>query len=121
MREYYFEKLEVWKLSKELVKDIYKVTDRFPGSEQIGIVSQMRRSAVSVPTNLAEGSSRSTKKDQANFTTIAYSSLMELLNLIIISNELTFIQDEVYSELRSKIEEISNKLNALKRSQLSKA
>ena len=78
MYTYYFEKMEVWKLSKELVKEIYSLTKEFPKMEEFGLISQLRRAAVSVPTNLAEGSARSTKKDQINFTVISFASLMEL-------------------------------------------
>ena len=84
MYTYYFEKLEVWKLSKDLVKEVYLITNNFPNEEKFNIVSQIRRAVISIPTNLSEGSSRSTRKDQANFTTISFSSLMEVLNLLIL-------------------------------------
>ena len=115
---FYFEKLEVWKDSRQLVKDVYTITDSFPGEEKFGLTSQMRRAALSVPTNLAEGSSRSTKKDQAHFTTIAYSSLMELLNLLIISSDLGFLSQRTLDEFRNQVSMVSNKLNALRKAQL---
>ena len=118
MHIYYFEKLEVWQLSRRLIKKIYSITDKFPTEEKFGIISQIRRSAVSVAANLAEGSSRRTKKDQANFTTMSYSSLMELLNLLIISTDLDYLDSSNYNEVRLNIEEIGNKLNALRNSQL---
>ena len=73
-----FEKLEVWQLSKALAVDIYKQTQSFPAEERYGLVSQARRAALSISANIAEGTSRSSAKDQAHFTTIAFSSLMEL-------------------------------------------
>ena len=115
MYTYYFEKLNVWKLSKDLVKDIYSITNKFPDYEIYGIVSQIRRAAVSVPTNISEGSARITIKDRGHFYMISYSSLMEVLNLIIISYEIQYISESDYEQLRLKINEISNKINALYR------
>lgn len=100
--QYSFEKLKAWIEAKELVKLIYKTTSNYPSEERFGITNQMRRSSVSVASNLAEGSSRKTSKDQAHFSTMAFSSLMELLNQIIISYELDFISEELYNELRKK-------------------
>jgi four helix bundle protein len=116
--QYYFEKLDVWQLARVLIKEIYLITNKFPVDEKFGLTSQIRRASVSVASNLAEGSSRGTKKDQAHFTTMAYSSLMELLNLLIISSDLDLIEEEKYEELRARVQEISNKLNALRKSQL---
>jgi len=117
---YSFEKLEVWKLSRELATRIYHVTKEFPSEEKYGLVAQMRRCSVSISSNLAEGSSRKSMKDQAHFTQIAYGSLMELLNQLIISADLGFMTESQLIELRPKIEEIGNKLNAFRNSQLSK-
>ena len=117
MKKYSFEKLEVWQLSRKLVKTTYEVTDLFPEKEKFGIINQMRRSSVSVSSNIAEGSSRTTMKDQARFTVIAFSSLIELLNQYILSNDLGFITDEKITEIRLSIEELSNKLNALRKYQ----
>ena len=121
MYKYYFEKLDVWTLAKDFAKEIYVQTESFPSTEKYGITNQIRRAVVSVPTNLAEGSARSTSKDQANFSTIAYSSLMETLNLLIISYELDYLKAEEYTALRLKINEIANKINALRNSQLGKS
>jgi len=116
--QFSFEKLNVWIDSKELVKMIYIVTRKFPDQEKFGLISQLRRASVSVSSNLAEGTSRKTNKDKAHFSTIAFSSLMEVLNQIIISNELEYISNSDYLELRNQIEKVSNKLNALRKSQL---
>ncbi len=113
-----FEKLQVWIDSKELVKLIYATTAKFPDKEKFGLSNQLRRASVSVASNLAEGSYRVTNKDKAYFSTIAYSSLMEVLNQIIISKELKFIAKDDYMVLREQIEKISNKLNALRKTQL---
>ncbi len=115
--EYAFEKLEVWNKSKELVKVIYASTDDFPKSEMFGLTQQMRRSSVSVASNLAEGSARRTNKDKAHFTTMAYSSLMELLNQSIIAMELGYLKEVNYESIRQEIQLISYMLNALRNSQ----
>jgi len=113
-----FEKLRVWINSKELVKLIYKITKSFPDEEKFGITSQLRRASISIASNLAEGTSRNTNKDKAHFTTLSFSSLMEVLNQIIITKELNFISEDNYQVVRSEIERISNELNALRKSQL---
>jgi four helix bundle protein len=96
-----FEKLNVWIDSKALVKMIYTNTRKFPDDEKFGLTSQLRRASISVASNLAEGTSRKTNKDKAYFSTIAFSSLMEVLNQIIIAKELNFILDEDYEVLRT--------------------
>ena len=113
-----FEKLEVWKEAIKLAKNIYALTENFPNSEKFGLINQLRRASNSISSNLAEGTSRSTNKDKAYFTTIAYSSTMEVLNQLILSKELKFIDEENYLKLRNDIYKISNMLNALRKSQL---
>jgi four helix bundle protein len=120
MYSFYFEKLEVWHLSRELTKSIYKLTDSFPVEERYGLISQIRRASVSIANNLAEGSARKTQKDQASFTTVSYGSLLEVLNLLILASDLKFIEEEKYMELRPLIEEIANKLNSLRKAQEAK-
>lgn len=120
MYTFSFERLDVWKNSKDLTKHIYQITQTFPGEEKYGLVSQLRRASVSIISNIAEGSSRSSVKDQAHFYNTAFSSLMEVLNQVIISNELEYISTDNYSELRKLIEKISNQLNSLRNSILTK-
>ncbi len=117
---YSFEKLSVWKESIELVKIIYKITNRFPSEEKFGLTSQLRRASISISSNLAEGTSRNTNKDKAHFTTISFSSAMEVLNQFIISKELNFVLEKDYILVRVKIEKITNMLNALRKSQINK-
>ena len=118
MFEYSFEKLEVWKDSVEFVKLIYKVTKQFPDEEKFGLVSQLRRASISISSNLSEGTSRITNKDKAHFTTMAFSSAMEVLNQLIISKELEFIKEDDLLELRKHMSKITNKLNSLRKAQL---
>ena len=116
--EFSFEKLEVWKCSVDLSKTIYQLTTNFPENEIFGLVSQLRRASVSIASNLAEGTSRQTNKDKAHFTTMAYSSLMEVLNQLIISKELNLISEENYDKLRVEVGKISRLLNALRKVQI---
>lgn len=113
-----FEKLHVWIDSKELIKLIYIITKDFPNEEKFGLTSQLKRASVSIASNLAEGTSRKTNKDKAHFTTLSFSSLMEVLNQIIIAKDLNLIDENNYQILRTEIEKISNKLNALRNIQL---
>ena len=115
-----FEKLEVWQMARVLVTDIYRVTQKFPDVERFGITNQLRRAAVSICANLAEGGTRTSSKEQAYFTSIAYGSLMEVLNHLIISNDLLFLEEEKLNELRAKIQPLSTKINNLRTKQLSK-
>ncbi len=82
------------------------------------MAAQMRRAAVSVASNIAEGTSRFSKKDQAHFSQIAYGSLAEPLCQVIIGNELSYVSADDLSQLRCAIEEISRMLNSLRRSQM---
>jgi len=121
MYVYSFEKLEVWKESKTLTKIIYQITSRYPENEKFGLTSQLRRASISVCSNLTEGSARITSKDKAHFSTMAYSSLIEVLNQIIISYELDFIDESDYLNFRILIESLSNKINSLRKFQLNES
>src|SRR5688572_21882437 len=112
MYTYAFEKLQVWQLAKALVVKIYTITNRFPVEEKFGLVSQMRRAAVSVCSNLAEGSGRNSGKDQRHFYGMAYSSLLELLNQLIIAEALEWLNPKELELLRPEIETISIKINS---------
>ncbi len=118
---YSFEKLEVWSESKEFTKSIYKLTSTFPDSEKFGLVSQLRRASVSICSNIAEGSARKSFKDKAHFTTMAFSSTVEVLNQLILSFELDFIKENDYLKLRQDIESVTNKLNGLRNYQIDKS
>nr|WP_288932950.1 four helix bundle protein [uncultured Allomuricauda sp.] len=117
MYTYSFEKLDVWKEAKDFTKEIYDVTAHFPDYEKFGLTSQLRRASVSICSNIAEGSARRTNKDKAHFTTISFSSAVEVLNQLILAVELGFLSPESYQELRITLESITNKLNALRNHQ----
>ncbi len=116
-----FEKLEVWQMARKLTLNVYRVTAHYPPEEKYSLVSQLRRAALSVCANLAEGSSRYTAKDQSRFTTIAYSSLLELLNHQIISADLGFLPENELLTFRKDIQSLSVKLINLKTSQLKRS
>ena len=113
MNQFSFERLVVWQDSRSLAKAIYQLTREFPSDEKFGLVSQIRRAAISVSSNIVEGSYRSSNKDKANFMNMAFGSLMELLSQVIISKDLEYINEEQYIELRAAIEKTSNKLASL--------
>ena len=116
---YSFEKLQVWHDARVMVKKIYLLTQKFPITERYGLTNQMRRAAVGVVSNIAEGAGRTSPKDQAHFYQMAYSGCFELLNQAIISNDLEFIKESDLVDIRKEIEMISNKLNALRKKSLS--
>ena len=101
-------------MSKEIAKEIYKITSDFPPEEKYGMASQMRRSSISISSNIAEGSSRLSSKSKAQFYSIAFSSLTELYNQLIIADELGFLK--LTAGLKARIKKLSNYLNKLYRS-----
>ena len=113
---YSFENLEVWRKSRNLVISIYKITAGFPLDEKYGLSSQLRRAAISVSSNIAEGSTRWSKIDQARFYQIAFGSLMEVLNQSILASDLGFIENQVLTEIRNDIESVGRMLNSLHQS-----
>ena len=100
-----YRELQVWKVSMELVIEIYGLTDNFPRSEVYGLTNQIRRSSVSIPSNLAEGSGRKNTKEYIQFLYISKGSLTELETQIEISNRLGYLRD---------IESINNKIRYVK-------
>ena len=118
--EYPFEKLRVWQSARQLAKVVYTTTATFPRNEIYGLISQCNRAAISVAANLAEGSSRRSRKDQAHFSEIAYGSLMELACLLILSSDIGILSTDSEKNLRSPIEQLSMQLNAIHRSQRSR-
>jgi len=120
MKLFSFEKLDVWKLSMTLTKSVYELTDSFPDKEKFGLASQIQRASISITSNLAEGSSRISGKEQARFSEISFGSMLEVLNQLIIARELKYISETKLNNLRPLIEEIANKLNSLRKYQLTK-
>jgi four helix bundle protein len=109
-----FEDLFVWQKAHQLVLSIYKATKEYPKSELYGLVSQVRRAAVSVPANIAEGFKKKSKAEKVHFLTIAYGSLEEVRYYLILSHDLKYCDT---SEMKKLAEEVS-KLLALYRSKI---
>jgi four helix bundle protein len=105
-----FRDLIVWQKSHKLALEIYRLTKTFPSDEKFGIISQMRRAAVSVPANIAEGFTRRSIKDKSNFYNISQSSLHELEYFLILSKDLGYINN---FDLFSSIDEIAKMLHGL--------
>lgn len=114
--KYSFEKLGVWKDARKFVSDVYRLTDKFPDKEKFGLCSQMQRASVSVVSNIAEGVSRNSLKEQKRFIEIAYGSLMEVYCQGCIAQDLSYITEEETINLKKEVDKIANKLNALTRS-----
>ena len=116
-----YKELKVWQKSYQLCLEIYKLTARFPEGEKFGLTSQMRRAAVSVPSNISEGYGRKTKSDYIRFLYIAYGSNCELETQILLSGDLGFIEDTRIEKIKNEIEEVERMLKALIRSLENKA
>jgi len=114
---YPFEKLNVWPKCRALAVLTYNLTQTFPVDERYGLVSQMRRASISIISNIAEGTSRITKREQARFTEIAYASATELLAQSIISFDLGYLAEQNYQEFRQQLQEVTAMLAALRKTQ----
>jgi four helix bundle protein len=106
MKLHNYKELKIWQKSRSLVKIVYKLTSKFPKDELYGIMSQIRRASVSVPTKIAEGSGRGTDKDFNHFLDIARGSLFELETLMILSRDLEFLSEEELDSILKTISEI---------------
>ena len=106
-------RLQCWQNSFALVKDLYFLTESFPGSEKFGLISQIRRAAVSVPVNIAEGAARKSTKEFIWFLHIALGSMTELDTLILLSKELGFIDSKSCNDSILKLDTIGKQLYGL--------
>jgi len=114
-----FKQLEVWKMSMRLADTIFDVTEQFPVSQRYGLTAQMQRCAVSVPSNIAEGSARASKKEFVQFLYIARGSLAELETQLILAYSRKYLPKETYQSLCATIESINRMLGKLIQSQKS--
>ncbi len=110
-----FEKLKVWQASRTLCKHIYQLTMNFPCEERRNLIDQIRRAALSVPSNLAEGSGRLSQKEFIRFISIAFGSLMEVYCQTIVAYDLGYISEEKLIDIRNEINEIAKMLSSLKK------
>ena len=111
-----FKRLLVYKLAKELIKAIYSVTSRFPESEKFALASQLNRAAVSIASNIAEGTSRNSIKDKAYFINISYCSLMEVVCQVDIAFELGYISKGQYETITNSSNDLAIRLNNFQKS-----
>ncbi len=109
-----FKKLDIWMKSIDLVTEIYRITNTFPGIERFGLISQMQRSAVSIPSNIAEGSAKSSNKDFGRFLEISIGSSFELETELLLGFNLNYIDSDIYNDLQSKISEIQKMIIGFK-------
>ena len=108
-----FQNLKVWQESRELVSQIYKKTDLFPRQEQFALTDQIRRASISIPSNISEGFGRRTIKDKVHFYTMALGSLNEVLNQLLISKDLKYINEKDWRDLEERVIIIGKMLNGL--------
>lgn len=99
-----FKKLKIWQMAMDIAKIIFQLTSNFPSTEKYGLISQMNRCSVSMPSNIAEGSSR-TNKSFSHFLDIALGSSFELQTQLLLANANNFITDEMTKSIESKLEE----------------
>ncbi|MDZ7607989.1 MAG: four helix bundle protein [Cyclobacteriaceae bacterium] len=111
-----FKELLIWQKSIDLAKDVYKITILFPKEEKFGFCSQITRSAVSIPSNIAEGAGRNSNKEFIQFISVAVGSLYELETQLIIAYQVGYIHNEVFEQLSETIQDIGKMLYAFKKS-----
>jgi four helix bundle protein len=114
-----FEKLEVWQKAIDFADLIYSETRAFPSDERFGLTNQLRRAAVSISSNIAEGSSRSSKSDFARFVEIATGSVFEVISQAFIAHRQSFLSEDQFRKIYTDAEELSRMLSGLRKSLLS--
>ena len=114
-----FEKLDVWQKAIDFADLIYNETRAFPVEERFGLTNQLRRAAVSVSSNIAEGSSRSSKSDFARFTEIAAGSVFEVVSQAFVARRQNFVSEDQFRRIYAAAEELSRMLSGLRKSLLS--
>lgn len=114
MPSFRFEKLEVWQKSIDFCSEVYQVTTSFPVDERFGLVNQLRRAAVSISSNIAEGTSRTSDRDQARFVEIAYGSVLEVVSQLHISQRRKYIDEPQLLVLSQLAEELARMLSGMK-------
>lgn len=115
-----FEQLDVYQVARRYVKNVYLLSDKFPQKEDFALTSQIRRAAVSITSNIAEGTSRFSVKDKSHFIEIAYGSLMETYSQLQVASDLMYIKQSDVDEILPMIVELRNRLSALRKSYMDK-
>lgn len=109
-----FKKLDIWTKSMDLASEIYSLTNTFPSNERFGLISQMQRSAVSIPSNIAEGSAKSSNKDFSRFLEISIGSSFELETQLILASRLNYVEDGIYKSTQNNINELQKMIIGFK-------
>ena len=115
-----FEQLDVYQVARRYVKNIYSLSDKFPQKEDFALTSQIRRAAVSITSNIAEGTSRFSIKDKSHFIEIAYGSLMETYSQLQVASDLGYITQSDIEQRHPLVVELRNRLSALRKSYMNK-
>lgn len=110
-----YQELKVWQKAIEVAQRIYEVTIDFPSEEKFGLISQLRRNAVSIASNIAEGAGRNTNKDFQNFLSIAAGSTFELETQLVVAERVNFLTADDYKALQKELEQIKKMLFSLRR------
>lgn len=116
---HYYKKLNIWIESVDLVTTIYAITKAFPNEEKFGLINQMRRASISIMSNIAEGSSRKTKKHFNHYLILSTGSLYELESQLLISKKLQYISEKEYGDLEKEITRLKNMIHAFSKKLLS--
>ncbi|MFM2224646.1 MAG: hypothetical protein RJA07_848 [Bacteroidota bacterium] len=111
-----YKDLKVWQKAMELAKEVYEITASFPKEEKYGLTSQINRSVVSVPSNIAEGAGRNSKNEFVHFLSIASGSLCELETQLILSVAFKYFENKKLEELSERIKELQNMIFKLQQS-----
>lgn len=113
-----FEKLTVWQDARDLSRGIHQLTQNFPKPEAQELTTQLNKAILSVATNLAEGTARNNPKEQAHFSQLAYSSLLETSCLLILATDMQYLTEQQYADLRPTLQMVSARIQNLRRSQI---
>jgi four helix bundle protein len=111
-----FKELIVWKKSRGFVKDIYELTQKFPADEKFGLTQQIRRAAISIPSNIAEGSGRETNKDFLHFVDIANGSAFEVETQLYLALDLEYISQSEFEKIMTKLLDVEKLIYNFKKS-----
>jgi four helix bundle protein len=109
-----YKELKVWQKAIDLAVEVYRITEKLPKDERFGLIGQMNRSAVSIPSNIAEGAGRNTDKDFNNFLGLALGSSFELDTQLVISNKLEYVNDQDFQKTEKELEHLQNMIVKLK-------
>ena len=107
-----FHQVKVWAKAHRLVLNVYRATQRFPSEERFGLTLQLRRAAVSVPSNIAEGCGRSGERELAHFMNIAAGSISEVEYQLILARDLGYVPHDSYNQLNEQVNEVKRMLNS---------